>query len=174
MGGHVLIDGNSFDKCNDMLEEIYKIYSDRMFNLAFYYLKDKGLAEDIVQEAIIKIREKILKKEIISCHKIGGLIGYIVKGLCINLIKRNQKVIYREIYDTEARVEENFISDIILNDTINKLPDKYRDVFIMKFVNDMSYDEISSNLGLSESAVRKRMERARKLIKEMWGGDIYG
>ncbi len=150
---------------NDLLEEIYIRYKKQIYKLALIYLKDEQLAEDIVSETIIIIRTKIVKKEINSCHKLGRLIGYIVKGLCINLIKRKQKIIYREIFDNEIKTDDNFVSDIILNDTINKLPDEYRDVFIMKFIKDMSYKEIAKSLNVSEVAIRKRMERARKKVK---------
>ncbi len=160
---------NKEKEINDLLEEIFLTYRKQIYLLALKYLRDEKLAEDIVQESIIRIREKIVNKEISSCHKLGSLIGYIVKGLCVNLIRRNQKVIYREIFDDEIKAEDESIRAIILNDTICKLPDAYRDVFMMKFVKDMSYKEIGKALNLSEVAVRKRMERARKMVKQVWG-----
>ncbi len=156
-------------KQNELLEKIYHKYRQQIYYLAYRYLRNGSLAEDIVQDTILKINEKIIAGEIISCHKLGGLIGYIVKGLCVNMIRRNQKVIYREIFDDEIKAEDESIRAIILNDTICKLPDAYRNVFTMKFVKDMSYKEIGKTLNLSEVAVRKRMERARKMVKQVWG-----
>ncbi len=161
---------NNDKEINDLLEEIFIKYRKQIYKLALQYLNDKDLAEDIVQDTMIRVRRKIVQNEINSCHKIGSLMGYIVRGLCFNLLKKNQKVIYREIYDEEIKTEDTFVSDIILNDTINKLPDEYRDIFIMKFVKDMSYKEIGEALNLSEVAVRKRMERAKKQVKKIWSG----
>ncbi len=162
---------HNYESVNALLKEIYLKYGQYIYLLAYKHLGDKNLAEDIVQDTIIKIREKIIKKEINSCHKIGRLIGYIVRGLCIDLIRRNEKVIYREIFDNEIKTEDTFVSRLIFNDAINKLPDKYKDIFIMKVLKDKSYSEIAKDLGLSESTVRKRVERARKILKEVLVGD---
>lgn len=156
---------------NDLLEEIFIKYRKQIYLSALKYLRDESLAEDIVQDTMIRVRAKIVKKDITSCHKLGVLMGYIVRGLCLNLLNKNQKVIYREIYDEEIKTEDTFASEIILNDTINKLPDEYRDIFIMKFVKDMSYKEIANDLNLNEATVRKRMERARKKVKQIWSGE---
>ena len=135
------------------------------------YLGDVTLAEDIVQETILKIREKIIKNKIITCHKIGSLIGYIVKGLCIDFIRRENKVTYREIFDDEIKMEDTFVSRLVFNNAISNLPEKYKNIFIMKVLRDMSYSEIAKYLDLNESAVRKRMERAKKLLKDILIGD---
>ncbi len=161
----------NYESINALLKEIYLEYNQYIYSLAYKHLGDKTLAEDIVQDTIIKIREKIIEKEINSCHKIGSLIGYIVRGLCIDLIRRNEKVIYREIFDYEIKTEDTFVSRLIFNDAINRLPEKYKNIFIMKILKDMSYSEIAKDLGLSESAVRKRVERARKILKEVLVGD---
>ncbi len=156
---------------NDLLEAIFIKYRKQIYLLALQYLREESHAEDIVQDTMIRIRKKIVKKDITSCHKLGVLLGYIVRGLCLNHLKKNQKMIYREIYDEEIQMEDTFVSEIILNDTINKLPDEYRDIFIMKFVKDMSYKEIANDLNLNEATVRKRMERARNRVKQILGGD---
>ncbi len=153
-----------------LLEEIYLKYTDQIYYLAYRYLKDKNLAEDIVHDTILRIAEKIKKKEITSCHKLGSLIGYIVKGLCVDKIRRESKVIYREIYDYELQTEDLVVSDVILNDSINKLPEKHREVFIMNFIEGRSYLEIAKVLNISEAAARKRMERAKIYLKNLWGG----
>ncbi len=159
---------------NKLLKEIYLNYRQYIYALAYKYLGDKALAEDIVHDTIIVIREKILKKEINSCHKIGRLIGYIVRGKSIDLIRKNKKVIYREILDNEIKTESTYISRLIFNEAINNLPEKYRTVFVMKILEDMDYSEIANKLNLTEATVRKRLERARKYIKEVLVGDNNG
>ncbi len=156
---------------NDFLKEIYLNYRQYIYSVAIKYLRDESLAEDIVQDTIIIIREKIIKKEIKSCHKLDSLIGCIVKGLCIDLIRRNQKIAYREIFEDEIKVDDTFVSRLIFNEAINNLPENYREVFILRVIEEMEYKEIANKLDLNESVARKRMERARKLIKEVLVGD---
>ena len=159
------------ENANELLKEIYIKYRQYIYFLAYMYLGDVTLAEDIVQETILKIREKIIKNKIITCHKIGSLIGYIVKGLCIDFIRRENKVTYREIFDDEIKMEDTFVSRLVFNNAISNLPEKYKNIFIMKVLRDMSYSEIAKYLDLNESAVRKRMERAKKLLKDILIGD---
>ncbi len=159
---------NFTNKDNELLEEIYLAYRQKIYFLAYRYLHDESLAEDMVGETILKIREKIIKKEINSCHKIGSLIGYIVKGLCVNLIKRNEKVAYREIYDYEMPYEENIESALMVREAIDELPDIYREVFEMKVLEQLSYPMIAEKVGITEPAVRKRMERAKEMMKKIW------
>ncbi len=162
---------HNYYSTNDLVKEIYIKYGQYIYSLAYKHLGDKNLAEDILQDTIIKIRKKIIEKKIVSCHKIGSLIGYIVRGLCIDFIRKNEKVIYREIFDDEIKTENTFVSRLIFNDAINRLPEKYKDIFVMKVLKDMSYSEIANKTNLSESAVRKRIERARKILKEVLVGD---
>ncbi len=152
---------------NELLEKIYYKYRQQIYFLAYRYLKNETLAEDIVQDTILKINEKIIAGKIISCHKLGGLIGYIVKGLCVNFIKRSQKIRYREIVESEIVVEDNSLDRIIINELVDKLPSEYRKVFVMKYINGMKYKEISGITGKSEVALRKDMQRAKIIIKEV-------
>ncbi len=154
-------------KQNELLEKIYHKYRQQIYYLAYRYLRNGSLAEDIVQDTILKINEKIIAGEIISCHKLGGLIGYIVKGLCVNFIKRNQKILYREVLENEIIVEDNLLDALIINELVDKLPKEYRNVFVMKYIKSMKYKEISEITGKSEVALRKDMQRAKVIIKEV-------
>lgn len=160
-----------FETNNALLKEIYLNYKQYIYAIAFRYLGEQTLAEDIVQDTIIVIREKIIKKEIKSCHKLGSLIGYIVRGLCIDWIRKNKKMVYREIFEDEIHTEDTFVSRLIFNDAINKLPEKYKTVFVLSVLEDMEYAEIAKRLNLSEVAVRKRMERARNYMKGVLVGE---
>jgi RNA polymerase sigma-70 factor (ECF subfamily) len=49
---------------------------------------------------------------------------------------------------------------------LNTLPDKYRSVTVLRYYNDLSYDEIARVTGLTESAVKTQLHRARKMLAE--------
>ena len=54
-----------------------------------------------------------------------------------------------------------------LSEIVNTLPEKYKTIIILYYYDDMKIKDISNVLNLSEPAVKKRLERARNLIKEI-------
>ena len=50
---------------------------------------------------------------------------------------------------------------------IGRLPEKYGAVIRMRYYSDMSVKEISEALGITESNIKKRLERGKKMLKEM-------
>ena len=54
-----------------------------------------------------------------------------------------------------------------LSEIVNTLPEKYKTIIILHYYDDMKIKDISSVLKISESAVKKRLERARDLLKDL-------
>ncbi len=54
---------------------------------------------------------------------------------------------------------------------VDKLPQKYKSIIILYYYDLMKIKDISKAINISEAAVKKRLERARNLIKEMMGGN---
>ena len=59
-----------------------------------------------------------------------------------------------------------------INYAVSILPEKYKTVIILHYYNLMKIDEIAEVLNISESAVKKRLERARKKLKESLEGKV--
>lgn len=68
--------------------------------------------------------------------------------------------------DSEKLVEEKEVRRL-LNNAIKRLPDKYSDVIILKYLMGMNTYEISSYLGISTNRVRSRIFRALKRLRKM-------
>lgn len=62
-------------------------------------------------------------------------------------------------------VDNNYEKLDDLDDVIKKLPTIYRNVITLKFVNELSNKEIAQTLNISEVALRKRIERAKRELK---------
>ena len=52
----------------------------------------------------------------------------------------------------------------VVSETVSDLPERYRDVLILRFAYDYDYEHMARLLGISPSAVRKRVERAKKVL----------
>jgi RNA polymerase sigma-70 factor (ECF subfamily) len=56
-----------------------------------------------------------------------------------------------------------------LLEVINSLPDHYREVFVLKHVQNLSYKDIAGILGISFSTVEARLFRARRMLRDALG-----
>ena len=90
------------------------------------------------------------------------ILSYLLK-VVLTLIDAIPEIAYANAVSSES---------LSLSEGISKLPDKYKTVIECLAVKGMSVKETSDYLGISESNVRKRCERARKMLKE--GGYYYG
>ena len=94
---------------------------------------------------------------------------------------RNQKITFDELKDYELYDEDKSIIDRIsgeeLIQIINKIPDGYRVIFNLYYVDGYSHAEIASMLAISESTSRSQLSRAKQYLKKelaSQGIDRYG
>lgn len=124
--------------------------------------------EELVNEVFFlawKYRNSLKNRE-----KVKSWIFSIAKNV-LRVYKNNMKkhrARFSEINDNviSRDYHENKDLDFVL-DFIEKLPEKYRDVFILFYIEDRSIKEISEILGISESNCKIRLMRAREKLKRM-------
>ncbi|MCL1883710.1 MAG: RNA polymerase sigma factor [Defluviitaleaceae bacterium] len=151
--------------------------------VALSITNDHSVAEDVVHNAflyVIKNKEKIFN---LSCEKRKSYILLITKHRAIDYI-RSQKRRDIEYIDELQDVSDNVdLSDYIksqeayehLINTIENLPEKYRTVFEMRYIQDMSNMEIADVLGITNKAVSTRISRAKlKLLEKIDKELAYG
>ena len=156
------------------ISEIYTEYKNYMFAVALSHLKDKNLAEDIVSQAVIKIIEKykIYFSEI--CPKTKGLIGIIVRGLCIDHLRHKQALTIEALEDYENSLgDDSNIENAVLSDEgyadlikiMNTLPADYRDILILTYIYEMNDKDVQNILCIKKDNYRKRLYRAKQALK---------
>lgn len=127
----------------------------------------KGLsitAEDVVQDTFI--RYYTLKKEFDSRQHIRAWLIRVTinraKNVNHTFWRRNKLSLedYMETLSFETRESEN------LFETVMKLPEKYRIVIHLFYYEDYSVNEIADILKISESNVKVRLSRGRRLLRE--------
>lgn len=154
----------------------FEQYSERLFHYAVGFVKRREEAEDIVQEAFIYLwthRDKI--------SYTGSVYAYLartVKHACIDFkLHEEVKARYeREMAGQEETdegtdgTEEDFEELYArLQEVMNALPAKCREVFVMGCVDGMSYKEIAEKLGVSVNTVKTQMKVAYKKVKGEFG-----
>ena len=150
-------------------EKIYKQYRAVMKSVAIKYLHDEHLAEDAVHEAFIKLTRHLDKVEEDNCHKTTRYLVVIVENVCKDMLKKENKHPVTE-FDDNYMQDKSVIKDFdfsklefqFIVEKIKEMPDIYRDVMMLKFYYNLNDKEMADTLGVSNSVVRKRLERAKK------------
>ena len=170
-----LIDGNSIKRLvegdEDAFTSIYEQYSEKVYRLAFRFLKDKALSEEIVQETFINVW---LSREKLDPEGNMWLYLYVVaKRLSLNSLRQacksndfveNLLNFMEEQNSTEeevlARDLENFTGKII-----EKLPRQQQLVFKLSRIEGLSHKEIAEQLHISPNTVKNHMVEALKTLR---------
>lgn len=155
----------------DLFEEYYRLYRGSMYNIAFSILHNNEDAEDAVNEAFLCIANKFEKIRKISCQEVKAYYVIIIRNTSINIYRKNKsRSNYCEpLEDNDAPVEVDFFGQIdrkTLPKAIASLPDEYKDLIFMYYGKNQTAKEIASYLGTTQAAVWKRLDRARKLLRE--------
>lgn len=146
------------------VQELIKAYQNNLFVAAFQICKSKEDAEDIVQETFIQYHTT--KKEYESEEHIRAWLLRVAinkaKNVNTTFWRRNKQPLedYIETLTFETK------SDGDLFETVMGLPQKYRIVIHLFYYEEYSVQEIAKVLKLSESNVKVRLSRGRKLLKD--------
>ena len=148
---------------------LYEQYAPKMMGVSLRYCNSKMEAEDVLQDAFIKIFNKIntFKGE-------GSFEGWIRKIVVFTALKSNDKRVQKfEPGSLENVQEQSFDSKAISNmetasllSILQELPDGYKAVFNLYAVEGYSHREVGEILGISDVTSRSQYSRAKQhLIK---------
>ena len=146
------------------VEELAERYRDNLFAAAFNICKNAADADDIVQETFLQYY--VAKKEFESEEHIRAWLLRVAINKAKNVnhsFWRQNKVPLEEYMETlafESPQEET------LFETVMKLPEKYRIIIHLFYYEDYSVLEIAKLMKLTQSNVKVRLSRGRKLLKE--------
>lgn len=162
------------DEPNDKekFTEIYNTYKDMMFRISMSVLHNDSLANETVQDCLLKIAMIIADIPDPGTNKLKALIIIMVRNKSLNNLKA-------EYYDkTEPLSETETVSDDILTgiisdigykklvQEISALDEIYRDILSLRLLYDYSFDEIASLLDIPKGTVGTRIHRGKMILKE--------
>jgi RNA polymerase sigma-70 factor (family 1) len=151
---------------------IYDQYNQKIYRLAFRYLKDTSLSEEIVQETFIKLwlNRTALDPE----GDIWSYLSLISKRLSLNSLReisRSTSLTIKLLSNIEEAyngTEENiYASDLeqITEKLIHKLPRQQQQVYQLSRVKGLSHKEIAEQLCISPNTVKNHMVQALKTLR---------
>lgn len=157
------------DITNRLIEFIEE-NQDKLYRIAFSYVKNEDLALDIVQESIEKALRNIktLKHE----EYVKTWFYRILINESLGYIRRNKNTTLCQVEDLKDDIEWNdniTIEGIDLYNNIGKLKEKLRTVIMLRFFEDLKIEEIARITKTSPNTVKSRLykglEELKKLIK---------
>lgn len=152
-------------------EAFYNKYSPKMLGVCYRFAKNKEDAEDMLQEAFIKIFSQI--HQFRNEGALEGWIRRIVVHNCINILKKNKKfahnvaLIHAHGLHTHPDVIPAIIQAKQVVDCIRILPIGYRTVLNLYAIEGYSHKEIGHLLEIEESTSRSQYTRAKAMLEEI-------
>ncbi len=147
--------------------DIYTQYHPQMEQTALRILKNQHDAEDAVQSAFLQIIRHFEKIDQIPCEKLPFWIICIVKNEAIAILRKNQRTVQLENWDSFAAEAEDVTDYQALVELFSRLPETYRTVLEMRMLLGYTGKEIARRLAISETAVNTRFFRGRALLREI-------
>ena len=152
--------------------EAYDRYADKIFQHIYYKLSDRERAKELMQETFMKTWVFVLKGGVVDNLK--AFLRRTADNLIVDEYRTKKEMHLDDL--TEAGVQfagadrskdvKNKIDAEIVVRMLDYLRPKYREVIVMRFLNDMTLVEIARLIGESENTVSVRINRAIKMLKK--------
>jgi len=158
-----------------LFEQVIRRYNQRLFRVGMSILQSESYAEEAMQASYVNAYEHLGKFE--NRSSFGTWITRIMINECLALKKKQQRVI-SATDQSENRINMATPDSVLANKELNmaletaiaRLPEKYRLVFFLREIEDMSVRETSQALNIQEPNVKVRLNRAKTMLRETLSG----
>lgn len=151
----------------EQFDFVYKEYAKELLQIAYGYTKNKEDSIDIMQNAYIAVLES--NKRFESNEHIKYFLIRVTINESINFVKSYSKKKVLCNNDIIMNIPETKKDELPydISEIVNILPEKYKTIIVLYYYDGMKIKDITKVLKMKESAVKKRLERARNLVKEI-------
>jgi len=146
----------------DDIEIIMDTYGNMLFRLCLITLGNANDAEDAVQETFIRYFQKAPLFENDE-HEKAWLIT-VATNKCRDILRFRRRHNYVDIDEINEYTQD--ITDHTIMDALLRVPDKFRMVLVLHYVEGYSIEEISKMIEKTSSAVKMRLQKGRRLLRE--------
>ena len=168
-------------KDKDAFIEAYDLYVNDIHRFIFFKIGNKEEANDLTSIVFLKTWEYIKNNSLTSSKTLKALLYKIARTSIIDYYRSRQPLASLDdeehkidvIDDSQDVVEQiNFNSDLeLIKKNLPKLKMEYREIIIMRFINDLTLEEIADVTGKAKVNVRVLIFRALKALRELVEAD---
>lgn len=152
--------------------EAYDRFAEKIFRHIYFKLSDRERAKELMQETFMKSWLFISNGGVVENLK--AFLRKTADNLIIDEYRKKKELHLDDLIEVGAQFEGRERSDDVKNKIdaeivvriLDYLRPKYREVIVMRYLNDMSVSEIARLVGESENVVSVRINRAIKMLKK--------
>ena len=148
----------------DAIETVIRTYGNTLYRLCFVMLGSESDAEDAVQEAFIRYLQKAPQFENPD-HEKAWLIT-VATNQCRDILRFRKR--HPQIDSEYLQELTTSSSDSGILEALMTLPEKFRIVLTLYYLEEYRVDEIARIIGKTPSAVKMRLQKGRKLLEELY------
>ncbi len=154
-------------------------YRNPVAQIVYKLVKDRSQIEDLTQEVFIKAFQHL--KDFDYEHQFASWLFKIANNHCIDYIRKKRLRVYSiddqvrtddgpmeyEIPDSTYEPDLHMLREQkskLISQAINSLPDKYREVIVLRHQEELSYEEIAVRTGLPVNTIKVQLFRAREML----------
>ncbi len=158
-----------------MFTAAYHEYKDALNRYAFWKLRDQAMSQDLVQNTFMKAWNYFVKGG--TVYSIKSFLYHILNNLIIDEYRKHKTesldrlVEKREIEELQTNPSDHFMDVFdarVTNLLLTKLPEKFQKIVRMKYLKELSLNEISSLTGQSKNAIAVQAHRGLKKLKSLY------
>ena len=174
---------DTYQSAQMVVERLIEDYGQDVLKIAYLYVKDQQLAEDIFQEVFYKVMKNYHKFEHLSSEKTWLIritintckdllrTSWLRRVTTFGTLEEQNQTQYEQPFDMTQSESNNELYEMIM-----KLPQRYKEVILLFYYEDFSYDEMAKILNIPQGTVQSRLARGREKLKKMMEerGEISG
>lgn len=151
-------------------ETLVDRYQRGLTSFVIHFIPDAQTAQDVVQDAFVRVYKTIDRVD--PSRKFSTYVFEIAKNAALSVLRAKKHTIPLESI-VELSDDAIFFEQYLRNDqaqrvreAVNRLPSKYRQVIMLYYFDDVSYEGISTKLQVPINTVRTHLKRAKDLLKK--------
>ncbi|MEK7075848.1 MAG: RNA polymerase sigma factor [Patescibacteria group bacterium] len=138
-------------------EKTYNEFADSIFRHCFFRVSSREVAKDLTQETFVKTWQALEKgKEV---YNMKAFLYKVATNLIIDYYRKHKEVSLDDLQEKgvdfvkESRQAPDFMDLQVVLREVHSLPEKYRQVLMMRYIEDLSVIEIADMISVSENTV---------------------
>lgn len=161
--------------------EIVGLYQERIYHMSYRMLSNKQEAEDVVQETFLRVHHHLERFD--ENMKFSTWIYRIATNLCIDRLRKRKPIYSLDAESSDYEGLDGYAmipsddrtpeSELLLSETqriiheaIDTLPPKYKSVMILRYIQEMSLQEVGDVLGMPVTTIKTRVHRGREFLRK--------
>ena len=147
--------------------ELYNRYSSRVYAYCLRILGDRDTAHDIFQETFVRFYQSAQEERTMT--NVAAYLMKIARNLCLNVKRDSKRLLSVEdvhLMHHDVQYENTELLGLVTT-ALGKLPEEFREAFVLREYDGLSYAEIADVTNTPMSTVKIRLFRARERIRKL-------